>query len=225
MSAWLFVGMIGVSRHADIDKEQYQRTAFKLASHVEDAVGRAVGGAAWLRRRFAARSVVNIELTVSASDRLEVGRLRTEDYDGPTEITCRVGMPAGWFTEPGDGLLGIRYLRTVLHTLDTIGKDYDLGPPPLRSAKAGAGKPPLTDLFAPQPIEPSIFQQAAESVYRLTTGIGPDQLVLSAVEPARREIQRKRLAVAQNLGIVESEHTFAAGEEQQIRAWQIRRTS
>jgi len=224
MPAWLIVEMGGASSRVDVDAARYH-AASSLTFQVEDAVGRMLGGAAWLRRRFGARSLVNIRLTVSAGDRLEIRQPRAEDYDGPTAITCRVDIPAGWLAEPGDGLLGIRFLRATLQALDAIGRHYEIGLPSIRSAKADPGKPALADLFAPQPIEPSIFRQAAESIERLTAGIGPDELVLSAVEPAGRWILRKRLVVAQSLGIVESEHVFQAGEEQQVRAWTIRRTS
>jgi hypothetical protein len=225
MSGWLLVNAGFVPRHVDVDVEQYERTAHDLAFHVTDAVERAVAGAAWLKRRFPAGGSVTIELKVSAGDRLEVGKPRTRNYGGPKGIMCRADIPAGWFAESGDGLLGIRFLRAALQVLNIIGTHYDLGPPPIRSARADTGKPALIDLFAPRAIEPPIFREAADSIDRLVAGMSPAELVLGAVEPTNRGIQRKRLAVAQSLGTVESEQAFRAGEEQQVRAWTIRHTT
>lgn len=225
MSLWLMVQWGLGPGPVDVDVVRYERTAGELAFQAEFAAERAFVGAAWLKRRFPARSHVNIRLKLSAGDRLEVGTPRATKYDGPKEITCRADIPARWFAEPGDALLGIRILRAVLQVLNTIGKHYDLGPPPIRSAKADAGKPALTDLFAPRPIEPPMFQQAADSIDRIVDGMSPTELVLGAVEPASRGIQRKRTAVAESLGVVESEQTFPAGEEQQVRVWTIRQTT
>jgi hypothetical protein len=66
----------------DVDMARYQHTAGRIATQAEDAVGRAVGGGAWLRRRFTGRSFVEIRLKSTGGDGLEIGPPRTEEvYD------------------------------------------------------------------------------------------------------------------------------------------------
>ena len=102
MAAWLTVQAALVPSQVAVDAARYERTAFEMAGQVEDAVGAAFSGAVCLRRRFAARSLVDIKLSVSAVDRLPVGPPRATGPDGlrvdpvaaggrggPAEISCR----------------------------------------------------------------------------------------------------------------------------------------
>ncbi len=44
MAAWLIVQTAPVSSHVAVDAARYERTAFKVAAQLEDAVGAAFGG-------------------------------------------------------------------------------------------------------------------------------------------------------------------------------------
>ncbi|BCJ49499.1 hypothetical protein Asp14428_09740 [Actinoplanes sp. NBRC 14428] len=159
------------------------RRMVAVGSDVAGRVSHCLAGPAWLRRRFPARSHVQIHASPAAGPAAAVEYLRTEPGpdgdDGPYGIHCGLAIPGAWTVTPGDGLLGLRLLQAVLHALQVVGAHYGIGMP---SAVRPQADPGLGDPFGPPP-RPS-YAAANPDPPHLAGSPDPGHLLLAVKEPA-----------------------------------------
>ena len=205
-----------------VDPVRYQRVVTAVASQVEYRVAPCYAGSAWLKRRFPARSYVQVHLLAHNDAAVSVEYLKTKswtDSDGPQEIRCGLRIPTVWFAEPGDGLIGLRLFQAVLHALNVVGDHYGIGRP-----RAVNPKPDpdfgLRDPFLPPPLDTFPYAEINAHLDRLATSIGPDHLVLAVKEPTSTTITDQCRSVHEALGMIVERHTLAAPEAE-ATAWTI----
>lgn len=222
MRHWLFISARFPRAGPGIDVAAYEGRVHDLVGMVNIVFGRAFDGARWLGRRFPPRTYLDIAVHVQAESGIRVERLRNRNYEGAKALRYRLWVPAAWFAEPGDGLLGIRLFRAVLALLTTLGVERDLGPPPLRSAAADPGRPEPVDLFSPGGSPPPRFAPIARRLLELTERADPGQLVLAGLESVPEPVRRARAVVTRDLGATEEEVAVALTERERLRVWTLR---
>ena len=207
---------------AGVDPDSYWRMA-DAGNRVADRVTRCFAGSAWLRRRFPARSYVQVFLLTTDAASAGVEYLTTESGpgggDGPQGISCGLQIPTAWMAAPGDGLLGLRMFQAVLHALRAIGERYDIGMPSAVGPGADRGEPDVWDPFGPPPRQPS-YADINAHLDRLTRSLRPDQLLLAAKEPVPATVARQCRTVCEALGTVVDQHTLTAPDTK-ATAWTI----
>jgi hypothetical protein len=194
-----------------------------VSNQVADRVTRCFAGSAWLRRRFPARSYVQVHLLPRNDASVDVEYLRThswsEDGAGPQEIQCGLRIPMAWLAEPGAALLGLRVFQAVLHALHAIGNHYGIGTPTAIGPNADRGNPEVSDPFSPPPPAPS-YTDINAHLERLTASLKPEQLLLAVKEPTSSTIAGQCRNVSEALGSIIEQHTLTTPNAK-ATAWLI----
>ena len=199
-------------RHRIAGSGPYESAIYDLAIEVDRAIGRCVATPAWLRQRYPAGCLINVQFQPYEGDEPLIEKPRSKNRGGPKEIICPIGVPVGWFTG-GHAVPGIRLLRAVFQVLGVVGKNFGLGPPPLRSRSAkGAPADPF------QPPRPSPYAEAGAELDRMTRAAEPGQLVLAAT--GRSGAQEAKILGA--LGTIENETVLNGPGKETIRVWAVR---
>jgi hypothetical protein len=223
VSFWITLTLKRFKPPPGIDPDPQGR-AIDVVSHVQDRIAPCFAGAAWLKRRFPARSYLNILLLPQNDDAsVSVEYLKTKGWGmgngGPREIRCGLRIPAVWFTEAGHGLVGLRLFQAVLHALNVVGDHYGIGRPAARIPKPDPDFE-LWDPFGPPPPRGLPYAEINAHLERLTVSIGPDQLVLAVKEPASSTITDQCRNVHEALGLIVERHTLTAPDAK-ATAWII----
>ena len=180
---------------------------------VADRVTRCFAGEAWLRRRFHARSYVQVRLLATDDASVSVEHLKTKGYgggtDGPREIRCVLRIPTSWLAERGDGLLGLRLFQAVLHALHAVGDRYGIGTPAAVGPGSDRGNPEVWDPFRPPPPLPS-YADINAHLERLAASLHPEQLLLAVQGPTSSTVAGQCRSVSEALGAVVDQHTLTA---------------
>lgn len=203
-------------RHPVAGSGQYESAINMLDTEVDTAIGRCVAVSPWLRQRFPAGCGVVVQFQPHLGDELLIEKPRSKNHSEFKEIICPVGIPIGWFADGGHGAQAIRLLGAVLQVLAVVGKNFGLGPPPLRSRAAG-GKAPA-DPFQPPVAGPSPYDAAGAELDRMVRAAEPGQLVLAAAGPAGK----RRAETLSALGTIEAEAVLAGPGKEKIRVWAVR---
>ncbi|UQU66840.1 hypothetical protein COUCH_11465 [Couchioplanes caeruleus] len=210
-----------------VDPVLYERMRF-VSTEVTERVTRCFAGQAWLRRRFPARSYVNMRLLPHGDATVGVELVKTETRggggpSGPKTIRCDLRIPTSWLAEPGDGLLSLRLFQAMLHALHVIGEHYDIGTPAVVGSGGNRGDSEVWDPFGPPPPPPS-YAHINAHLERLAASLSPDQLLLVVKEPTSATIARQCHNVRQALGAVVDQHTLTAPDAK-ATAWTIQTPS
>jgi hypothetical protein len=199
--------------------EQYESVIYDVTVKVDTAIGWCVGAAAWLKPRFPAGCLVNVQFQPYEGDELLIEKPRSRNHGGVKEIICPVGVPVRWFAGGGHAVPAIRLLRAVLQVLDVVGKNFGVGPPQLGS-RAPGGKSAPTDPFrppAPSP-SPSPYAAAGAELDRMARATEPGQ-ILVAVPGQAGKGQAKMLSA---LGDVDAESVLDGPGRKKVRVWTVR---
>jgi hypothetical protein len=206
-----------------VDPDSYWHM-LDVGSRVTDRVTRCFAGSAWLRRRFPARSYVQLFASTTDDASVSVEYFRTESGpdgdDGPQGIYCGLQIPTSWMATAGDGLLGLRMFQAVLHALHAIGKRYDIGMPAAARPRADRE---MWDPFGPPPPQPS-YADINGHLQRLAASLRRDQLLLTVKEPASATTARQCRTVCEALGTVVDQHTLTTPDAK-AAAWTIQTPS
>jgi hypothetical protein len=208
-----------------VDPVLYERMS-SISTEVAERVTRCFAGQAWLRRRFPARSYVNLRLLPHSDTTVGVELVKIRRGGGPSgpkTIRCDLRIPTSWLAEPGDGLLGLRLFQAMLHALNVIGEHYDIGTPAAVGPGRHRGDPEVRDPFGPPPPPPS-YAHIDAHLKRLAASLSPDQVLLVVKEPTSAAIARQCRNVRQALGIVVDQHTLTAPHAK-ATAWTIQTPS
>jgi hypothetical protein len=222
MSFWIALSA-PFAAPAGVDPHRYQRVATAVASHVADRVTLCYAGSAWLKRRFPARSYVQVHLLAHNDASVSVHYLKTKswgDPDGPQEIQCGLRIPTSWFAEAGDGLAGLRLFQATLHAVNAVGDHYDIGRPAAAAAKPGRGDLSLWDPFRPLEPGPSAYADIDAHLERLAASINPDQLLLAVKEPTSPTVTRQCRSMGAALGAIADQHALTSPKAE-ATAWTI----
>ncbi|MEV6599879.1 hypothetical protein AB0M36_23935 [Actinoplanes sp. NPDC051346] len=208
-----------------VDPVLYERMR-SVSTEVAERVTRCFAGSAWLRRRFPARSYVNMRLLPGSDATVGVELLKTKGGggpNGPKAIRCDLRIPASWLAEPGDGLLGLRLFQAMLHALHAIGEHYVIGMPAAVGPGADRGDPEVWDPFDPPP-PPLSYADINAHLERLAASLSPNHLLLAVKEPTSAAVVRQCREVSEALGTVVDQHTLSAPNAK-ATAWTIQTPS
>ncbi|GIF76526.1 hypothetical protein [Asanoa siamensis] len=212
---WLVLWPREAKRGSPTHTPRFGDAAIELSTYCQDTLNVTFDGGAWLRRRFPAGSLICLKVEAQEVGSVVVGRPHAKGPDGvPKEIRCPVGLPLGWFAEPGDGLLAVRMMRACVTALATLGDHYEIGMPALRSSRR---QHHVIDPFVPRVTAPSPYTDAARTIDGLAAG--PGRLLVVA-KPSKDRSGRQR-AVAERLGQVEAPVTVR-GREEKLTVWPVR---
>jgi hypothetical protein len=209
-----------------IDPARYLRI-HAVEHHVADRITRCFAGAAWLSRRFPARSSVRVDLLTHDDASVGVEHLKPKSWGGghggPKQIRCRLRIPASWPAQPGDALLGLRMFQGVLHALHLIGERYGIGTPAAIGPRGGHGDPELWNPFRPPPPPPS-YADINAHLERLAASLQPEQLLLAVQGPTSSTVARQCRNVRAALGAEVDQHILTAPDAK-ATAWTIQTPS
>jgi len=221
-ASWLSISsQIRPPQDIDLDQERYER-GVELYAHAEDRIERAFDGSRWLKGKFPAGSMLQIDTRVSAVETIVVEKTKTKNYGGPKEITCRTLIPAAWFKSPDDGLLAIRILNAVLSVLRHVGDAYGLGgPPPLRSPGRDPQSPPLVNPFIPREMPAALNSPAVTAIENAMDKATPEQFVIAAHQQVPSAISANRERVIEALGAPHQQYAGDLGDGREVKVWLV----
>jgi hypothetical protein len=196
---------------------QYESVIYDLTVKVDTAIGWCVAVAAWLKPKFPAGCLVNVQLQPYEGDELLIEKPRSRNHGEVKEIICPVGVPVRWFAGGGHGVPAIRLLRAVLQVLDVVGKNFGVGPPQLRS-RAPGGKSAPTDPFRPPAAAPSPYAAAGAELDRMARATEPGQLLVAAPGQAGKGPAK----IVSALGAVDAECVVDGPGRKKVRVWTVR---
>jgi hypothetical protein len=226
MSFWLDLSHFSFEVPEGLDAQECSRRASIFATEVVDRVTRCFAGSAWLRQRFPARSYVQVRLQAHdkaavSVEHLTIVNFPEEGATGPQEISCDLRVPTAWFTDPGHGLIGLRFFQAVLYAFHTIGERYDIGIPAAIGPTSDRGNPEVRDRFRPPaPPAPPQYAEINTHLERLAAELQPEQLLVAVKEPVPPAVARQCRAVQEALGEVVDQHTLT-GPGVKATAWTI----
>jgi hypothetical protein len=205
------------SRRPVAGSEQYESVIYDLTVKVDTAIGWCVATAAWLKPKFPAGCLVNVQFQPYDGDELLIEKPRSRNHGGVKEIICPVGVPVRWFAGGGHGVPAIRLLRAVLQVLGVVGKNFGVGPPQLRS-RAPGGKSAPTDPFRPPTAAPSPYAAAGAELDRMTRATGPGQLLVATPGQASKGPAK----ILSALGDVDAESVLDGTGRKKVGVWTVR---
>ncbi|MFC5002440.1 hypothetical protein ACFPIJ_31975 [Dactylosporangium cerinum] len=132
-------------------------------------------GRRWLLPRFGQDTGLALRARLAETDAAAVAEITLGRLRGEPSILCDIDLPADWFRGPVDGLAGLRIITAGVHALGAVGREFGLGPIPMRSPGQDRRRDPYADdiwLFTPEPALVAAQRAAREAFDAVPAGHG-----------------------------------------------------